>query len=450
MVSRLVISVCGLCLCLSSSLTPAFAQIRYEYDALGRLVSVIHPDGKQTIYAYDAAGNRTAKTIHGTVQNHTPEAGDDTYVIDEATSGEWDPRINDTDADSHPLTITNVTQAKFGAVEITQSGTHVRYTPQTGFIGEDDFTYTVDDGQGTYDTSHVSVTINNVPPAANPDTIPVNENSNITFDPRANDSDPTGQPVTITAVTEPGNGVAEIVNAGSGIKYTPDADYFGPDSFDYTITGYHNDTDTASVAVTVNSTNQPPAAAGDSIAVTAGESLAFDPRTNDSDPDNDPITITAKTNGSKGTVMILGGGAQVSYAADPGTSGADSFTYTISDPESATSIATVNVDIAPGNLPPTAVNDGPYNVGSQTILIIDPRTNDSDPNGDALEIISSTNGSVMTTTIVDGRTKIKMTAGFVFEIPMNGTFTYTISDGNGGTDTATVSYKVWPSGGGGN
>lgn len=452
---RFAVSVYGVCICLFWPGLSTLAQVTYEYDVLGRVVSVIHPDGKQTIYTYDAAGNRTAKAIHATVQNRSPQGGDDTYAIDEATVGEWDPRSNDTDADSHPLTITDATQGKFGAVEITQSGTRVRYTPTIGFIGNDRFTYTVDDGQGTYGTSRVSVTVNNVPPTANTDAPSVDENSSIIFDPRTNDSDPTGAAVIVTAVSTPEHGTAEIVSNGTGVKYTPEADYYGADSFNYTITGYHGDTAVGQVSVTVNSTNQAPVAANDAIQARATIAREFDPRTNDSDPDGEPITITAKTDGAKGSVSITGSGTRLSYTANAGATGTDAFTYTIGDPQSATSTATVNVALVTGNSAPQAVNDTvPDMLRDGSIYYFNPRANDSDPDEDPLTITAVTQPGNATVSIVNSGTMVKIAVPVPqFPNPTSqivaGSFSYTVSDGFGGTDTATVSYQLLTFGGGG-
>jgi len=42
-----------------SATVPASAATTYVYDTLGRLASATYDNGKQIIYSYDAAGNRT-------------------------------------------------------------------------------------------------------------------------------------------------------------------------------------------------------------------------------------------------------------------------------------------------------------------------------------------------------------------------------------------------------
>ena len=83
---------------------------------------------------------------------------------------------------------------------------------------------------------------------------------------------------------------------------------------------------------------------------------------NDTDVENDPLLITGKTNGLKGTVAITGGGTGLTYDPFTGYNGADSFTYTISDGNGGTDTATVNITIAGANRPPNAVNDVSFSV----------------------------------------------------------------------------------------
>ena len=65
----------------------------------------------------------------------------------------------------------------------------------------------------------------------------------------ANDTDPdTGDTRTITAITQGANGTVAITGAGTGLTYTPNAGFVGPDTFTYTITDGAGATDTATVS----------------------------------------------------------------------------------------------------------------------------------------------------------------------------------------------------------
>ena len=151
----------------------------------------------------------------------------------------------------------------------------------------------------------------------------------------------------------------------------------------------------------------------------------------------DTLTITAKTNGAKGVVTITGGGTGLTYKPNANANGADTFTYTIADGHGWTTIGTVNVTITPVQDPPNAVNDATLSVresAGATALAV--KANDSDPDGDTLTIVAKTNGAHGTVAITGGGT------GLTYD-PVNlyyGTdvFTYTLSDGHGGTDSATV------------
>ncbi len=215
--------------------------------------------------------------------------------------------------------------------------------------------------------------------------------------------------------------------------------------------------------------NVPPVAVNDSIS--ADQSTAyirtFDPRINDSDANGDALTITSKSNGAQGNVVIGPGGTTLSYTFTgippaAGTSTTDSFTYTISDGNGGSATAAVAVTISttssppPANNPPVAVNDAiAVNETSTYIRTFDPRVNDSDPNGDLLVISGKTNGSNGAVAIGIGGASLSYT--FTGTPPVAGastsdSFTYTISDGRGGSATATVNVTISTtagSGGGG-
>ncbi len=89
--------------------------------------------------------------------------------------------------------------------------------------------------------------------------------------------------------------------------------------------------------------------------VLKNSTLVIKPLLNDSDADNHNLTISAKSNGALGTVLISGGGTTLDYVAGAAT-GSDQFSYTITDGHGGGSTATVSVAVvlpkqSAGNLP---------------------------------------------------------------------------------------------------
>src|SRR5215831_12956426 len=99
---------------------------------------------------------------------------------------------------------------------------------------------------------------NSVPDAVD-DAATINEDSGANpISVLANDTDQDNDTLAITAVTQGAHGLVAITGGGSGLTYTPVADYSGPDTFTYTISDGHGGSDTANVNVTVNAINDPP------------------------------------------------------------------------------------------------------------------------------------------------------------------------------------------------
>jgi hypothetical protein len=96
--------------------------------------------------------------------------------------------------------------------------------------------------------------------------------------------------------------------------------------------------------VTVNIQNRSPVANDDQVTATAGKPVTINPLTNDSDPDGDPLTITAYTQGRIGSVSKNSSGRLV-YSAPSGVHGTDRFTYTISDGHGHTATAAITVAV---------------------------------------------------------------------------------------------------------
>ena len=279
-------------------------------------------------------------------------AVNDSFKVNEDTiRNALDVLKNDVDPEGDTFKVTGVTQGSKGIVEIGVNGANVLYTPDPNFVGIDSFTYTITDSTGASDTATVTVEVIDVaePPDAIDDAATVIEDSapNV-INVLSNDKlveNPTGT-LKITAVTQGANGKVEIRPGGADLVYQPNANFAGTDSFTYTITDDKGGKDTATVTVTVNNLPDAPDAVGDPVTVSEGSSNnVINVLANDTDPEGGKLTVTKVTQGAGGTVTIGAGGANVVYTPNAGFSGADIFTYTITDAEGLTDTASVLVTV---------------------------------------------------------------------------------------------------------
>ncbi|WP_027346452.1 cadherin-like domain-containing protein [Hamadaea tsunoensis] len=198
---------------------------------------------------------------------------------------------------------------------------------------------------------------------ADDDQLTTAEDTTVTSDLLANDYDPAGYPLTVTAHTIPAHGTVTVTAAGVA-TYTPAPDRHGADTFTYTVDNGNGQTETATVRVTVTAVEDPPVAADDNIATITGQPVAISVLANDTDADNDPLAIEQVTTPDHGTATI-DTATSIVYTPAAGFSGDDAFTYTIGDGKGAHATATVHirVDAHPGNVTIAAVRC--FTVGPQ-------------------------------------------------------------------------------------
>lgn len=288
--------------------------------------------------------------------------------------------------------------------------------------------------QEQIETLGAVVFLNQAPLAEN-DAITVLRNSAATLiSVLGNDTDPDNDGLSVVSVTQPTNGT--VVNNGTSLTYTPNQGFAGVDLFEYTIDDGNGETATAQVSVTV--LNNAPTANDDVSVANGSDPLVIDLTNNDSDPDGDILIVKTVTQPANGSVVINEDGT-VTYQANSGYVGSDNFTYVVSDFDGDESSANVNINVQPANDAPMAVDDM-YDVGYNSSLSFNPLLNDTDADGDALIVESVDTSALLGTLTVNPNGTMNYHAPANFS--GNDVFTYTISDGKGGTSTATVTMCV--------
>ncbi len=444
-----------------SATAPANGTVTFAAD--GTFTYTPNPDfsGDDT-FTYtvdDGNGGTDTATVTITVGEEPPPpppVNQDPDAVDDEYSGDFESTItgnvldNDSDPDGDPLNVVGSTNPQNGTLELGVDGTFT-YIPDEGFSGEDTFNYTIDDGNGGTDVATVTITIgedgitppvNNDPDALD-DVYAAEFGETVNGSVLDNDSDPDGDPLTVTGNTDPSNGVV-VMNPDGTFTYTPNDGFSGEDSFTYTVDDGNGGTDVATVIINVAEdpvlSNNDPNAVDDLFVVESGSSVDGQLLTNDSDPDGDPLTVVGNTDPGNGVVVVNPDGT-FTYTPNEGFSGDDSFTYTVDDGNGGTDVATVTITVSeptPTNNPPLATDDN-YATEFVTPVSGNLLTNDSDPDGDSLTIFASTqpaNGTVDVNP--DGTFEYTPNPGF------SGTdvFSYAVTDGNGGTDTAEVTITV--------
>ncbi len=383
----------------------------------------------------DGNGGTATATVTLTVDpvNDPPVATPDIAQTDEDTPVIVSVLDNDTDVDGDPLTIT-AASAPNGTVVINADGT-VTYTPDPNFNGTDTITYTVSDGNGGFATTTATVTVNpvNDVPVAVDDIVSTPEDAPVTIPVLGNDTDADGDPLTVTEATSP-NGTLTI-NPDGTITFTPDPDFNGPTTITYTVSDGNGGTATATVTVDVTPVNDPPVVTPDVAATPEDTPVTLSPLDNATDVDGDPLVISSAS-APNGTVTINPDGT-ITYTPDPNFNGTDVITYQVSDGNGGFTTATITVTVSPVNDSPVAANDI-ADTDEERPVVIPVLANDVDLDGDPLTItnVSAANGTV----VINPDGTITYTPNLDFF--GTDTITYTISDGNGGTSTATVAVTV--------
>ncbi|UBZ12899.1 gliding motility-associated C-terminal domain-containing protein [Flagellimonas marinaquae] len=225
------------------------------------------------------------------------------------------------------------------------------------------------------------------------DLVTVNEDTSVIVPIFDNDTDLPN--IGVLTTTNPSNGMVSIDDNGTSnnpnddvVTYTPNPDYNGPDSFDYTICNSFGDCSTATVTVDVLPIVD---AFDDSVSTDIDVQTTISWRANDNDiPTSGTISVTDPSNG---TVVLNNNGTprnpsddDITYMPNSGFTGTDSFDYTVCDSNGNCDTATITVIISPSGIDLDSDNDGivdgfeDLNADNDN----DPSTNPTDTDGDGI------------------------------------------------------------------
>ena len=386
-----------------------------------------------------ADSNVATVTITVTPVNDAPVA--DGQSITTAEDTDRAITLTATDADGNTLSYTIVSAPTHGTLSGTAPG--LTYTPAANYHGPDSFTFKANDGTADSNVATVTLTVtavNDAPVAVN-DAATTAEDTAVTVAVLANDSDVENNALSVSITTAPTNGSA-TVNADQTVSYTPAANFFGTDSFSYTISDGNGGTATATVSVTVTSVNDDPVAKDDAATVAEDSgATAINVLANDSfAPDaGETLAVTAVGAARNGTAAFTATG--VTYTPNANYSGTDSFTYTISDGNGGTATATVTLTVTAVNDAPVAANDSYSTAENTALTVATPGVlgNDTDVDGNPLTAVKVTDPA-------NGAVTVNADGSFTYtpNLNFNGadSFTYKANDGTADSNVATVTLTV--------
>lgn len=183
--------------------------------------------------------------------------------------------------------------------------------------------------------------------------------------------------------------------------------------------------------------NSAPEAVDDTASVDEDGSVLINVLSNDTDANDDALILTEVSGALNGVAEITDG--QVSYTPNADFNGSETLSYTVSDGNGGTDTGTVSVTVNPVNDAPVA-NPDEATLTQDAFVLVDVLANDSDDDNDTLSFPSFAGATNGTAVIENDQIRYTPEANF------NGseTLVYTVSDGQGGTDTATLTLTISP------
>ncbi len=392
-----------------------FAAIAYDNDNLSSIYST------EIIWTATADSGSTAPPVATDIILSTDE---DNPISD---------TVNATNNSALPITYQRQQDVSQGSLIFSSSG-NFTYTPSANSHGTDSFTFTATDDNGTSNPATVSITIKSIndPPVAQDKTVTATEDTSLNDQLNATDTE--NDSLTYSQLQAPTKGSLTL-NTSGAFTYTPHANLTGSDSFTFRVNDGNDNSNTATVNITIQEVNDPPIAQNKTV--TAIEDTALNDQLNATDTENDSLTYSQLQAPATGSLTLNISGA-FSYTPHENVSGSDSFTFRVNDGKENSNIATVNITIQEVNDPPLA-NDLTISTSEDTIH--SGQLTGSDPEEGSLTFTPVTNPTL-------GVLSIEPAGAFTYAPESNATgndsFSFRISDGTTFSNTAYVAITISP------
>ncbi|MDQ0465710.1 VCBS repeat-containing protein [Caulobacter ginsengisoli] len=391
-----------------------------------------HGSDSFTFRANDGHGNSNLGTISLDVD---PPVNDNTVAYNGSGSGSEDGIISGwasaSDVDGDSLTYSLVNGPAHGSLSFGSDGSYL-YIPDANYHGSDSFTFKANDGTADSNTATISLNVASVndAPAAADASASTNEDTTLSGSVQATDADSDTLTYGVASTTQHGS---LSFNSDGTYTYTPNANYHGPDSFDFSVSDGHGGTDYGTVTINVASVNDVPAAADGSAS--GAEDSNITGTVHAIDADGDSLTYSVASGPAHGS-LSLGSDGSYTYTPNANYNGSDGFDFQVSDGHGGTDTGHISINVSPVNDAPVAA-DASASTNEDTVLSGAAHATDAD--GDSLTYALASgaqHGSLSFNS--DGTYTYTPNANY----HGSDSFDFSVSDGHGGTDYGHVAINV--------
>jgi hypothetical protein len=352
---------------------------------------------------------------------------------------------NDSDPDRDPLTARLANGPGHGGLTLNQDGSFT-YSPVSGYVGPDSFTYTANDGLADSQVATIRIDVANTQPAVashsytvkHDTTLPVSSSSGLLS--VANDLD--GDPLTLSQVDSPSHGVLNVQPDGS-FTYAPFYHYYGPDSFTYKVNDGFGDSNigraniqvTESAPMAVDIFLNPPFVSDldGNVLLDFGGTVGYD-------LDGDKLTAKVLQTTQHGTLVEYGDDLW-KYTPEPGYVGPDPFTYLVNDGILDSNPATAVINLTDGQTPVADPDSYAVVAGHDLNSDVGVLENDTWQAPDTVTIIPGSgplHGTLLSFDVMTGKFLYHPDPGYTGP----DSFTYSLHDNMNGKESAPTAVTI--------